>query len=241
MQDELRDRIKGRATQTYLRPDQTWRMGADGSRIFYYKFFDDLGAESVMHDAFVFELDKRTFRLTRQIFARQAHWNSQLKTWVFEDGWTCAYEGAFCNGGNYTAFQAKTFSELTEPPDYFLKEALQDKWMNFAQLDSYIRDLRQSGFEGTVKLEVRLFRKFSVPLFALILSMIAVPFGFLVGNRGAMTGIGVSLGIAICYLSVGPLFEKLGDASQLTPALAAWAPDAVFALAGGYLLLRMKS
>jgi lipopolysaccharide export system permease protein len=241
IQDSLRDHIKGRATQTYLRPDRTWRMGSDSSRIYFYRFFDNSGAESVMHEAYVFELDRKTFRLARQIFAKQARWSTQLKSWVFEDGWTCLYDGAFCTHPNFAAFKTRAFDELTEPPDYFLNEALQDKQMNVVQLDNYIRELQQSGFEGTVKLQVRLFRKFSVPLFAMIMAMIAVPFGFLVGNRGAMTGIGISLGIAICYLAIGPLFEKLGDASLLQPSLAAWAPDAVFALAASYLLLRMKS
>jgi lipopolysaccharide export LptBFGC system permease protein LptF len=73
------------------------------------------------------------------------------------------------------------------------------------------------------------------------MSMIAVPFGFLVGSRGAMTGIGISLGIAACYLAIGTLFEKLGDASLLQPSMAAWAPDVIFALAGMYFFLRMKS
>jgi LPS export ABC transporter permease LptG/LPS export ABC transporter permease LptF len=240
-QDALRDHIKGRQTQTYLRPDRTWRMGSDGTRIFYYRFFDNSGDESVMHEAYVFELDRKTFRLHRQIFAKQARWSTQLKTWVFEDGWTCAYDGAACTPPNYATFKARPFEELTEPPEYFLNEALKDAQMNFLQLDGYIKELRQSGFEGTVKLQVRLFRKFSVPLFALIMAMIAIPFGFLVGSRGAMTGIGISLGIAACYLAIGTLFEKLGDASLLQPSMAAWAPDVIFALAGMYFLLRMRS
>jgi LPS export ABC transporter permease LptG/LPS export ABC transporter permease LptF len=240
-QDALRDHIKGRQTQTYLRPDRTWRMGSDGSRIYYYRFFDNSGDENVMHEAFVFELDRKTFRLTRQIFATEARWSTHLKTWVFEDGWTCAYQDSFCTPATYATFKTRSFEELTEPPDYFLNEALQYKQMNFQQLDSYIKDLKQSGFEGTVKLQVQLFRKFSVPLFALIMALIAIPFGFLVGNRGAMTGIGISLGIAIAYLAIGALFEKLGDASLLQPSMAAWSPDAVFALAGLYLMLRMRS
>jgi LPS export ABC transporter permease LptG/LPS export ABC transporter permease LptF len=238
-QDALRDEIKGRATQTYLRPDRKWIMGYNSSRIFNYKYFDTSGGESAMNEASVFELEPKTFRLQRQIYARLAHWSPALKTWVFEDGWTCEYKGAFCNV--YTPFQATTFRELTEPPDYFLKEALQDKQMNFLQLDHYIKDLTQSGFEGTVKLQVRLYRKFSVPLFALMMAMIAIPFGFLVGNRGAMAGVGLSIGIAVGYLGIGQLFEKLGDAGQLGPTMAAWGPDVVFALAGAYLLLRMRS
>ena len=47
-----------------------------------------------------------------------------------------------------------------------------------------------------------------MPLFALIMAMIAVPFGFLVGNRGAMTGIGVSLAIGISYKGLGNSVRK---------------------------------
>jgi LPS export ABC transporter permease LptG/LPS export ABC transporter permease LptF len=238
-QDRLRDTIKGRQTQTYLRQDRTWRMGSDGSRIYYYRFFDNSGETAVMHQAFVFELDRKTFRLTRQIYAEEARWNPHLQNWVFENGWTCGYDTFQC--ADHANYEVRSFKELTEKPEYFLNEALKDQQMNFLQLDTYIKELKQSGFEGTVKLQVRLFRKFSVPFFALIMAMLAIPFGFLVGNRGAMAGIGVSLGIAICYLALDTLFEKLGDASLLTPPVAAWSPDAVFGLAGLYLLLRMRS
>ena len=67
------------------------------------------------------------------------------------------------------------------------------------------------------------------------------PFGFLVGNRGAMTGIGVSMAIGIAYLAIDPLFQKIGEFGQLRPAVAAWSPDLLFSLTGLYLLLRMKS
>jgi lipopolysaccharide export LptBFGC system permease protein LptF len=238
-QEALRDEIKGRATQTYLRPDRKWIMGSNSNRIFYYRFLDNSGAEAVMNEVSIFELDQHPFRLARQIFAKRASWRPARKSWVFEDGWTCEYQGAVCL--TYNTFDVRPFNEITEPPDYFLKEALQDKQMNFVQLEHYIRDLTQSGYEGTVKLQVRLFNKFSAPLFTLIMAMIAVPFGFLVGNRGAMTGIGISIGIAIAYLGIGQLFEKLGDVSQLPPAMSAWAPDVLFALAGMYLLLRMRT
>jgi lipopolysaccharide export LptBFGC system permease protein LptF len=73
------------------------------------------------------------------------------------------------------------------------------------------------------------------------MALIAVPFGFLVGRRGAMTGIGVSIGIALAYWGTGILFEKLGDVNLLPPSMAAWSPNAVFSLAGLYLLSRLRS
>jgi LPS export ABC transporter permease LptG/LPS export ABC transporter permease LptF len=234
-QDALRNEIKGRAVQTYLSPERKWIFGK-GSRIYYYKFFDQ--TENVMGGVSVFELDPTSFQLVRQISAERAHWQRSLNTWVFENGWHREFHGN--QSITTTPFQVQTFQELNEPPNYFLKEVKQDSQMNFQELDSYIRDLQQSGF-NTVKLRVQFYRKFSVPLFALIMAMISIPFGFLVGNRGAMAGIGVSIGIAIAYWGTSLLFEKIGDVNQLPPAIAAWSPDALFSLTGMYLLLRMRS
>ena len=234
-QDALRNEIKGRAPQSYLRPDRKWIFGR-GSRIYYYKYFDT--TEEVMAGVTVYELDPRTFDLRRQISAERARWQPSLRTWVFENGWWSDLKGT--RRSSYQAFPVQTFPELNEDPRYFRKEVLQDKQMNFQQLEAYIADLQQGGFD-TVKLRVQFYRKFSVPLFALIMAMISIPFSFLVGNRGAMAGIGVSIVIAIGYWGVGLLFEQIGNANQLPPALAAWSPDAVFSLTGLYLLLRMRS
>ena len=112
--------------------------------------------------------------------------------------------------------------------------------MNFVQLKSYIADLTQSGF-NTTKLQVQFYRKFAVPMFAIIMALIAAPFGFMVGSRGAMAGIGVSILIALSYLAIGTLFEKRGEVNLLLPAMSAWAPDLIFFLAGGYLMMRLRS
>jgi lipopolysaccharide export LptBFGC system permease protein LptF len=186
----------------------------------------------------VFELDPKTFRLRRHISAERARWEPALESWIFQDGWTRDIDGVQVS--NFQQFQATTFAELDEPPSYFLKEVKQDKQMNFQELEAYIRDLRQSGFD-TVKLQVQFYKKFSVPLFALIMAMISVPFAFLTGTRGAMAGVGVSFGIAIAYWGVSQLFEQFGNVNQLPAALAAWSPDALFALAGTYLLMRMRT
>ncbi|MFN0168492.1 MAG: LptF/LptG family permease [Bryobacteraceae bacterium] len=234
-QDAIRNQIKGRAEQTYLRPDRKWIYGR-GSRIYYYRYFDT--AENVMAGVNVFELEPKSFRLRRQISCERAEWKPALGTWIFQNGWRRDI-GSFSKD-NFEQFQATTFPELTEPPSYFLKEVKQDKQMNFRELETYIRDLQQSGFD-TVKFQVQYYKKFSVPLFALIMAMIAVPFSFLVGNRGAMAGIGVSIGIAISYWAVDKLFEQVGNVGHLPPTIAAWSPDAVFALGALYLYLKMRS
>jgi len=235
IQDGILNEIKGRPVQTYLRPERKWIMGENSSRIFFYKYLDP--SENLMSKINVYDLDPKTFRVIRHISAESARWEPQLKTWTFHNGWTKDLTSA---QRNYARFQAQSFPELTETPGYFLQEVKQVKQMNFVELERYIAELEQSGL-STVPLQVQFHKKFSVPVFALIMALLAVPFAFMAGNRGAMAAVGVSFGIAIAYFAVGKLFEEVGNVNQLPAAMAAWSPDVVFALAGLYLFGRMRT
>jgi len=92
-QDALRDKIKGRPVQTYLRADRKWIKGA-GSRIYYYKYFD--APESIMFGVSVYELDPATFRLKREITAERAQWQPSLRKWIFQNGWRRDILGIIC-------------------------------------------------------------------------------------------------------------------------------------------------
>ena len=50
-----------------------------------------------------------------------------------------------------------------------------------------------------------------------------------------MAGIGASIGVAVAYLAIGQLFEKIGNVNYLPAAIAAWSPNAIFSLAGMYV------
>jgi len=236
-QDALRAEIKGRPAQTFLRPDRRWISGLH-DRMYYYKYFDQ--AQHVMLGVNVFEIDPGRFRLKRHITAERARWEPGLAAWVFENGWSRDMNGNTVTRFDEFSGSTRTFPELEEPPDYFVKEVKQSRQMNFHELGAYIQELQQSGFD-TVALQVQLQKKFAVPLFALIMAMVSIPFAFLAGNRGAMAGVGVSLGIAIVYWSVGQVFEQFGNLSQLPVQIAAWSPDAIFSLAGLYFLARMRT
>ncbi|MEP6716514.1 MAG: LptF/LptG family permease [Terriglobia bacterium] len=234
IQDGIHNEIKGRPAQTYLRPDRKWII--HNYRIFYYRGFD--ASERLMIEPWVFELDPKTFRLTRQINANRARWLANIKQWVWEQGTVRDINGI--DEHNVNNFTVGSFPEITEGPDDFLIAAKQNQQMNYLELGRYVKYLRERGFD-TVKLQVQYHKKFAVPVFALIMALISIPFGFLVGNRGAMGGIGISIAIAMAYLGVGQLFEQMGNVNYLPAQVAAWAPDALFSLAGLYLMLRMRS
>jgi LPS export ABC transporter permease LptG/LPS export ABC transporter permease LptF len=236
-QDALRSEIKGKAPQTYVQPDRKFVYG-EGCRIFYYKFLDPV--QKVMLNPRVYELDCESFSMQRMIAAERARWEPSLKRWVFQSGYQRDYKGIHVTAYQPFLDSTATFPELTETPDYFLQELIQDKQMNFHQLSSYIQTLQQSGLD-TTRLQVQYHKKFAVPLFGFIMALLSVPFAFLTGSRGAMAGVGVSLGIAIAYWTVSSVFEQVGNVGQLPPALAAWSPDAIFSLVGAWLLARLRS
>ena len=236
-QDALRSVIKGKAPQTYLRPDRKWIYGKS-DRIYYYKGFD--AEENVMVGVNVYELNPRTFRLTRHIQAEKARWEPDTHTWIFQNGWSRDFDGDSPGAFHDFRGQVQPFPHLDEPPNWFMREVKQYFQVNFQELAAYIRDVQRSGF-NTVPLEVQYHKKFSVPLFAVIMALISIPFSFVVGARGAMAGVGVSFSIAIAYLSLNKLFEQIGNLNQLPPQVAAWSPDAIFALAGLYFLTRLKT
>jgi lipopolysaccharide export LptBFGC system permease protein LptF len=71
--------------------------------------------------------------------------------------------------------------------------------------------------------------------------VLAIPFSLSAGRRGAIAGVAMAIGIAVVYLVASNFFESLGNVGALPPALAAWSPDLLFALIGGYLIFRLPT
>lgn len=237
-QEALRNVIKGRPPQTYLNPNEKWIFGpkpqpGEPGCIFYYEFFDPDSNEFA--NLSVFEFNPSTFQLTRRIFARRAVWDQNSGSWLFQSGWVRDIQGASVTG--YRTFPETSFPELRAAPDYFKKEDLPSDEMNFGQLGRYIRDLRQSGFD-TKRLSVALWQKLSYPLIAVVMAILAIPFALSMGRRGSITGVAVAIGVALAYWVINMLFGAMGYVNYLPAAIAAWSADILFALAGGYLLLR---
>jgi LPS export ABC transporter permease LptG/LPS export ABC transporter permease LptF len=236
-QEALRNIIKGKPAQTVEHPGENWIFGiqkpGEPEHIFYYQFFD------AAHDSFanisVFEFDPGTFSISKRIFASSAHWEPRLNQWVFENGWVRTFKGDEIS--NYEPFVVNAFSEIREHPRYFKKEELPSSEMSFNELSAYIHELQQSGFD-TIRLRVQLNRKLAYPLITLIMAILAVPFAVSMGRRGSLAAIAIAIGVAIAYFVVDGTFEAMGNVNMLPAMLAAWSPDVVFALIGGYLLLR---
>jgi LPS export ABC transporter permease LptG/LPS export ABC transporter permease LptF len=234
-QDALRNEIKGKPAQTYLNPQHKWIFG-EHNEIYYYEFFES--ERNQFANLSVFELDPNAFSLASRTFASRVIWNDELHKWVFEKGWTRSLTPT--QVADYRTFDVKTFAALDEPPTYFKKEVKQYSEMNFDELKAYIRELEQGGFD-VVRLKVQLYKKLSFPLITLVMAVLAVPFALSAGRQGALRGVATAIGIAVVYWVTSGLFEAMGNVNQLPAAMAAWSPDLIFALAGGYFMLKVPT
>ena len=247
--ETLKSMIKGKPAQTYLRPDRKWIFGeskkkaddATGNRkIYYYEAFDP--DRNIFGSVSAFELDPHTFQMVKRVYASRARWAEHLQKWTFENGWQRSWTSSL--GGDIQEdlrrFDVSTFAELNEPPSYFKKEVLQSSEMSYDELSRYISDLQTGGFD-VVRLRVQLQKKLAFPLITLVMAVLAVPFALSGGRRGALGGVVVALVIGVTYFLTSGLFEAMGNVSQLPPLVAAWSPDLIFGMAGGYLILKTPS
>ena len=239
-QQQLRAEIKDKPAQTFILAGRKWISGQTDQagapeRIFYYQAFDQV--RDVFANLTVFEFDPKTFTLQRRIFAESVRWDPTVNNWVFDKGWQRTFAGETIVPNGYQPFTVATFPEIREQPAYFVKEDKPSDEMSYGELNNYIADLRQSGFD-TIKLSVQLENKLAVPAITLVMAILAVPFAVSMGKRGGLVGIAAAIGVAIAYWIVAGVFSSMGNINTLPPMLAAWSPDLLFGIAGTYLLLR---
>jgi LPS export ABC transporter permease LptG len=234
-QDALHNLIKGRPPQTYTHP-QRWIFG-DSSKIYNYDLFDP--TQNLFGGLTVLELDPATFQVRRRIFASRARWSESQKVWVLEGSWVRDFAD-----GTIVRYErlppVTSLPELTEPPSYFNREVRQAFQMSWRQLGNYIDGLQRAGFDVST-LRVQWQEKIAFPLLAPVSMLLAIPFAFLVGTRGAVGGVALGVGFGIVYWSAAKLLEAMGGVGQLPPFLAGWSPDIIFFFLGLYFFFKMPT
>ena len=233
-QDALRNQIKGKPAQTYTRP-QRWIFG-ENAKIYNYDVFDP--TQNLFGGLSVIELDPASFKVRRRIFANRARWSDSEHTWILEGGWVRDFaDGSIAR---FQKFTGTAFPELTEPPSYFNREVRQATQMSFRELRQYIAGLRKAGFD-VASLLVQWHVKLAYPLIAPVSMLLAIPFAFLVGTRGAIGGVALGVGIGITYWILSRLLEAMGGVGQLPPVMAGWSTDVIFFFLGMYFFFKMPT
>jgi len=229
---ELQDEIKKRPVEAYNVLDRRWMMGQE-NQIYNYAVYDP--GRRRFNGLAVYRYAVEPFGLAERLYAREADWVPADGAWLFKNGW----RRNFLEGGKVEAFEELSVPGM-EPPSYFVKEERRSEQMTYLELSRYVADLKQAGFD-IVRLEVALQAKFSFPLAAVVTVLIAIPFSFTPGKKGALYGIGIAIGIGLSYYVTTRLFAFMGETAMLPPQIAAWAPNGLFSIGALYGLFNVKT
>lgn len=172
-------------------------------------------------------------------FAREAVWDSMTAAWTLLDGRL----RVFAEGRPERLFHFDQLipTRLGETPGELLIEQKQPEEMRFAEMDRFIRALERSGGRP-YELIFSKAEKIAIPVATLIVILFGAP--LLAGasaRSGPAYGIGISLGITIVYLMMFRLAQAIGATGTVDPSLAAWLPNAFFAVGAVGLNLRVRT
>jgi LPS export ABC transporter permease LptF/LPS export ABC transporter permease LptG len=247
--------IKGRPAQASSFLDRRWILASDG-RFYNYDYLverrnpAEAGARTTgereefsLFGLSVYDIDPKSWELREHLYTRRASWNGPAYGYDLDPGHRLTLKPSL----RFKSFEATRVRALgrepggeLEPPTYFKREHKPYETMTFDELRRHIASVEAMGFDA-VPLRVQLHRKLSFPMVGLIMTLLGVPFSFVVARRGALSGIGISIVIAILYWACLGTFEALGNNAILPPALAAWAPNLLFGAAGLYLMLTLET
>jgi LPS export ABC transporter permease LptG/LPS export ABC transporter permease LptF len=224
--------IKGRPRRSASLLGHRWVQGTDGT---FYNF-QNVGETAegfVLYGLGAYSLQPGQWRLREYLHATRAVWRGV--SWELDRGFrrTVLPQPAF---RDFTQVRTRE----VEPPAYFQQEERDPETLSFVELRAHISSLEALGLDVTA-LRVQLHRKLAFPAVAVIMTLIGIPFAFVVARRGALYGVGVSILVAIVYWACLAIFDALGTSAALPAMLAAWAPNLLFGAAGFYLMLGLDT
>jgi lipopolysaccharide export system permease protein len=112
--------------------------------------------------------------------------------------------------------------------------------LSLTQLKSFIKKEKERGSSLIDSYKVVLYKKFSIPVSAFILTIIAVSVSS-IKRRGGM-GMNLAIGIilAFAFVFLDKVFGVLATKSTIPPLIAVWIPNILFGILAVYLLKNAK-
>ncbi len=125
------------------------------------------------------------------------------------------------------------FDELT--PETYIAETL-----NYTELNDFIAKERRRGSGNINRYLVVAYKRWSIPVSAFILTIIAVAVASF-KRRGGM-GVNLAVGISLAFIFVffDKVFGTMAEKSTFSPLIAVWFPNVVFGILAIILLFRAK-
>ncbi|HEU4496126.1 MAG TPA: LptF/LptG family permease [Flavobacterium sp.] len=112
--------------------------------------------------------------------------------------------------------------------------------LTVGELNDFIDKERKRGSSNIDLYLVVLYKKYSLPVSAFILTIIAVAVSSMKRRGGMGMNLAIGIGLAFAFIFFDKIFGTLAEKSSIPPFIAVWLPNFVFAILAVYLLRNAK-
>jgi len=178
--------------------------------------------------------------LKREWFGKKGIWMDG--SWWLFDGYIRQYDGTVNGSGKVTFFKKQEVQISIPPADLIRNQKYKESmatYMSFKELYRYInRNFTPNNLPREFIIE--LYRKLSIPVTIIIVTMFGIAFGARISKGGALVSVGYSLSFYIAYYGITSMLLAFGKLGKLTPSLSVWTPHVLFGILSIYLLKNTK-
>lgn len=226
---------------TYLRSDGKQALRGDDTDVYRQisnnEFIYVNSFNNVSKTAFNFSYEKfKGDKLEYKITASRIQWNPKTKNYSMFDYVKRTVGDVNDKIEKKDKQDAKFSFDLEDlTPVVYIAETL-----NLGKLNRFIEKEKSRGSSNINVYLVVLYKKYSIPASAFILTIIAVAVSAM-KRRGGM-GLSLAIGIALAFAFVffDKIFGTLAEKSDFSPFIAVWFPNFVFGILAIFLLRNAK-
>lgn len=112
--------------------------------------------------------------------------------------------------------------------------------LNFVELNRFIKREKARGSSYINRYEVVRYKRWSLPVSAYILTVIAVAVSSVKRRGGMGVNLAIGIGIGMVFIFFDKIFGTMAEQSSFSPLIATWFPNIIFGLLAIYLLRNAK-
>lgn len=179
-----------------------------------------------------FSIEKFTEgKLSSKLLADEIRWDSLKGKWNVYN----YYIREFNNESQHLTQGRMVDTTLQMRPEEFRRRDNAVEAMNLGELNRFINEQKMQGAENIDMIMIEKHRRFSFPFSAFILSIIGVS----VSSKKVKGGIGMQLGVGLLisfsYIVFMQFSSQFAINGSLSPFIAVWIPNIVFAIVAAFL------
>ncbi len=167
--------------------------------------------------------------------ATRVHYLPASKSWELELVKVVHYD-AVGNIRDEAITPSITITDWSETPFRLTSASARAESLSFPELRDYVR--LNFDFPRTLLAPfwTHLYYRIALPWTCLIVIFIAAPLGIGYSRRGILSSVAVAIFLVFAMNFLTHFFLALGEGDRIPASIAAWTPNAIFAVIGAYLL-----